>query len=86
MGRLVLNRNIDNFFAENELAARLLPGGRHRPGDLDLLLRRQAAADQGLLLLLRHTQRHRLGPNYLLLPANAPNASARTTATTTTAS
>ncbi|VAI10247.1 unnamed protein product [Triticum turgidum subsp. durum] len=50
VGRLVLNRNIDNFFSDDKLL-------------------------QTRIFSYSDTQRHRLGPNYLLLPANAPKCS-----------
>ncbi|XP_066306073.1 catalase isozyme C [Miscanthus floridulus] len=66
VGRMVLNRNIDNFFAENEQLA-FCPGlivpGIYYSDDKLLQTRIFSYSD---------TQRHRLGPNYLLLPANAP--------------
>ncbi|XP_021675148.2 catalase isozyme 2 [Hevea brasiliensis] len=66
IGRLVLNRNIDNWFAENEMLA-FDPGhvvpGIHYSNDKLFQLRTFAYAD---------TQRHRLGPNYKMLPVNAP--------------
>ena len=66
VGRLVLNRNIDNFFAENEMLAfnpaHVVPGVWYSD---DKFL-------QGRVFAYGDTQRHRLGPNYLLLPANAP--------------
>ncbi|XBH58493.1 hypothetical protein VPH35_079917 [Triticum aestivum] len=69
VGRLVLNRNIDNFFAENEQLA-FCPGiivpGVYYSDDKLLQTRIFSYSD---------TQRHRLGPNYLLLPANAPKCS-----------
>ncbi len=61
----MLNKNIDNFFAENEMLAfsmSLVPG-IHYSDDKMLQARSFAYAD---------TQRHRLGPNYLQLPVNAP--------------
>jgi catalase len=65
IGRLVLNRNPQNFFAEIEQAAfspaNLVPGIEPSP---DKLL-------QGRLFSYPDTQRHRLGPNYALLPVNA---------------
>lgn len=66
VGRMVLNRNIDNFFNENEMLA--FSPAVTVPGILysdDKLL-------QARLFSYSDTQRHRLGPNYLLLPANAP--------------
>ncbi|XP_059590679.1 catalase isozyme 1 isoform X1 [Vitis vinifera] len=66
VGRLVLNRNIDNFFAENEqlafCPAIVVPGVYYSD---DKLL-------QTRIFSYSDTQRHRLGPNYLQLPANAP--------------
>ncbi|KAG6400195.1 hypothetical protein SASPL_137020 [Salvia splendens] len=66
VGRLVLNRNIDNFFAENEQLAfcpSLVVPGVYYSDDKLLQTRIFSYSD---------TQRHRLGPNYLMLPANAP--------------
>ncbi|KAL5984210.1 Carnitine O-acetyltransferase mitochondrial [Asimina triloba] len=66
VGRMVLNRNIDNFFAENEQLAfspALVVPGIYYSDDKMLQCRVFAYND---------TQRHRLGPNYLMLPANAP--------------
>lgn len=66
VGRLVLNRNIDNFFAENEQLAfnpgHIVPGVYYSEDKL-LQTRIFAYAD---------TQRHRIGPNYMQLPVNAP--------------
>lgn len=66
VGRLVLNKNIDNFFAENEQLA-FSPGlvvpGIYYSDDKMLQCRIFTYSD---------TQRHRLGPNYLMLPVNAP--------------
>ncbi|ERM96130.1 hypothetical protein AMTRI_Chr09g34060 [Amborella trichopoda] len=66
VGRMVLNRNIDNFFNENEQLA-FNPGivvpGIYYSDDKFLQARTFAYGD---------TQRHRLGPNYLMLPVNAP--------------
>nr|AAC19398.1 root catalase [Mesembryanthemum crystallinum] len=66
VGRLVLNKNIDNFFTENEMLAfnpaSIVPG-IHFSHDKMLQARTFAYAD---------TQRHRLGVNFLLLPVNAP--------------
>jgi catalase len=65
IGRLVLDRNPQNFFAEIEQAAfspaNLVPGVEASP---DKLL-------QGRLFSYPDTQRHRLGANYALLPVNA---------------
>lgn len=66
VGRMVLNRNIDNFFAENEQLA-FCPGvivpGIYYSDDKMFQTRIFSYSD---------TQRHRLGPNYLMLPVNAP--------------
>jgi len=66
IGRLVLDRNPDNFFAEIEQAAfspsSFVPGVEPSP---DKLL-------QGRLFSYPDTQRHRLGPNYALIPVNSP--------------
>jgi catalase len=66
VGRLVLNRNPENYFAEVEQAAfapaNFVPGIGPSP---DKLL-------QGRLFSYHDTHRHRLGPNYHLLPINAP--------------
>lgn len=66
VGRLVLNKNIDNFFNENEQIAfcpALVVPGIHYSDDKLLQTRIFSYAD---------SQRHRLGPNYLQLPVNAP--------------
>jgi catalase len=69
LGRMVLNRNPENYFAEVEQAAfspgNFVPGIAASP---DKLL-------QGRLFSYHDTHRHRLGPNYHLLPVNAPKAS-----------
>lgn len=68
IGRLVLNRNPENYFAEVEQAAfspaNFVPGIGPSP---DKML-------QGRLFSYHDTHRHRLGPNYHLLPVNAPRA------------
>jgi catalase len=68
VGRLVLNRNPENYFAEVEQAAfspaNFVPGIGPSP---DRML-------QGRLFSYHDTHRHRLGPNYHLLPINAPKA------------
>jgi catalase len=68
IGRLVLNRNPENYFAEVEQAAfspaNFVPGIAASP---DKML-------QGRLFSYHDTHRHRLGPNYHLLPVNAPKA------------
>ena len=67
-GRLVLNRNPENYFAEVEQAAfspaNFVPGIGPSP---DKLL-------QGRLFSYHDTHRHRLGPNYHMLPINASKA------------
>lgn len=66
VGRMVLNKNPDNFFNDNEQLA-FAPG---------LVVPGIGYSDDKLLqtrvFSYPDTQRHRLGPNYLLLPANAP--------------
>ncbi|KAF3647330.1 hypothetical protein FXO37_20015 [Capsicum annuum] len=66
VGRLVLNRNIDNFFAENEQLAfnpgHIVPGIYYSEDKL-LQTRIFAYAD---------TQRHLIGLNYMQLLVNAP--------------
>lgn len=66
VGRLVFNQNIDNFFNENEslafCPALVVPGITYSE---DKLL-------QTRIFSYADTQRYRLGPNYLMLPANAP--------------
>jgi len=66
VGKMVLNRNPDNFFAEVEQAAfcpaSIVPGIEFSP---DKLL-------QGRTFSYADTQRHRLGSNYLELPINRP--------------
>ena len=68
IGRMVLNRNPVNYFAEVEQSAfspgTLVPGIAPSP---DKML-------QGRLFSYHDTHRHRLGPNYHLLPVNAPKA------------
>lgn len=66
VGRMVLNKNIDNFFAENEMLAfcpAIVVPGIYYSDDKLLQTRVFSYSD---------TQRHRLGPNYLMLPVNAP--------------
>jgi len=69
VGRLVLNRNPENYYAEVEQAAfspgNFVPGIGPSP---DKML-------QGRLFSYQDAHRHRLGPNYHLLPVNAPKAS-----------
>jgi catalase len=68
IGRMVLDRNPENYFAEVEQAAfspgNFVPGIGPSP---DKML-------QGRLLSYPDTHRHRLGPNFHLLPINAPKA------------
>ncbi|XP_018567821.1 catalase [Anoplophora glabripennis] len=65
-GKMVLNRNPENYFAEVEQIAfspaHLVPGIEPSP---DKML-------QGRLFAYGDTHRHRLGPNYLQLPVNCP--------------
>ena len=64
LGRMVLNRNPENYFAEVEQSAfspgNFVPGIAASP---DKLL-------QGRLFSYHDTHRHRLGPNYHLIPVN----------------
>jgi len=68
IGRMVLNRNPENYFAEVEQAAfspaNFVPGIAASP---DKML-------QGRLFSYHDTHIHRLGPNYHLLPINRPKA------------
>ena len=68
VGRMVLDRNPENYFAEVEQAAfspgTLVPGIAASP---DKML-------QGRLFSYHDTHRHRLGPNYHLLPVNSSKA------------
>jgi catalase len=68
IGKLVLNKNPENYFAEVEQSAfspaNFVPGIAASP---DKML-------QGRLFSYHDTHRHRLGPNYHLLPVNAPKA------------
>jgi catalase len=72
VGRLVLDRNPENFFAQIEQAAfepsALVPGIGISP-DKMLLGRMFAYAD---------THRYRIGPNYLQLPVNQPRVPVNT--------
>ncbi|SNS67951.1 catalase [Noviherbaspirillum humi] len=71
VGRIVLNRNPDNFFAEVEQSAfgtGVLVDGIDFSDDKML---------QGRTLSYSDTQRYRVGPNYLQLPINAPHEAAR---------
>jgi len=66
VGKLVLNRNPDNYFAEVEQSAfspsHFVPGIE---ASFDRML-------QGRLFSYPDTHRHRLGPNYLQIPINHP--------------
>ncbi len=68
IGRMVLNRNPENYFAEVEQSAfspgNLVPGIAASP---DKML-------QARLVSYHDAHLHRLGPNYQLLPVNAPKA------------
>lgn len=68
IGRMVLNRNPENYFAEVEQSAfspaNFVPGIAASP---DKML-------QGRLFSYHDTHRHRLGANYHLLPVNASKA------------
>lgn len=68
VGRMVLNRNPENYFAEVEQAAfspgNLVPGIGPSPDKMF----------QARIFAYHDTQRHRLGPNYHLLPINAPKS------------
>ncbi|KAG2770630.1 Catalase [Phytophthora cactorum] len=72
VGRLVLNRNPKNYFAEVEQLAfspsHMVPGIEPSP---DKML-------QGRLFSYPDTQRHRLGPNYQQIPVNKPLNELRT--------
>jgi len=65
VGRMVLNRNPENYFADVEQSAfspgSLVPGIAPSP---DKML-------QGRLFSYHDTHRHRLGPNYHLIPVNS---------------
>ena len=71
VGRMVLDRNPDNFFAEVEQSAfgtGVLVDGIDFSDDKML---------QGRTLSYSDTQRYRVGPNYLQLPVNAPQEGAQ---------
>ncbi|WP_395104497.1 catalase [Actinomadura sp. SCN-SB] len=73
VGRMVLNRNVENHFAENEqisFGTGVLVDGLDFSDDKMLVGRTFSYSD---------TQRHRVGPNYLQLPVNqAKEAKVRT--------
>lgn len=66
VGTLVLNRSVENYFAETEQSAfspgHLVPGMEPSP---DKML-------QGRLFSYPDTHRHRLGANYEQIPINCP--------------
>jgi catalase len=68
VGKMVLNRNPDNYFAEVEQVAfspgNFVPGIAASP---DKML-------QGRLFAYHDAHRYRIGPNYHLLPVNRPKA------------
>ncbi|HUY57533.1 MAG TPA: catalase [Candidatus Micrarchaeaceae archaeon] len=68
VGRMVLDRNPDNYFAEIEQAAfepaNLVPGIGPSPDKMLL----------GRLFSYPDTHRYRIGPNYLQLPVNRPKS------------
>jgi catalase len=68
IGRLVLNRNPENYFAEVEQAsfepANMVPGIGPSPDRMLL----------GRLFSYPDTHRYRIGPNYLQLPINRPKS------------
>ena len=68
VGRMVLDRNPENYFAEIEQAAfepaNLVPGIGPSPDKMLL----------GRLFSYPDTHRHRIGPNYLQLPVNRPQS------------
>jgi catalase len=71
VGRMVLNKNPDNVFAETEQSAfgtGVLVDGIDFSDDKML---------QGRTLSYSDTQRYRVGPNYLQLPINAPQEKAQ---------
>jgi catalase len=72
VGRMVLNRAPENFFAESEQIAfgtGVLVDGLDFSDDKMLVGRTFSYSD---------TQRHRVGPNYLQLPVNSPKKPVRT--------
>jgi catalase len=66
IGKMVLNRNPENYFAEVEQAA--FSPGNLVPG----IAASQDKMLQGRLFSYHDTHIHRLGPNYHMLPVNAP--------------
>ncbi len=66
IGKIILNRNVDNYFAETEQAA--FSPGNFVPGispTTDRIL-------QARLFSYPDTQRYRLGPNFEQIPINCP--------------
>ena len=79
VGMMTLNRNIDNFFTENEQVAfgtGVLVDGLDFSDDKMLIGRTFSYTD---------TQRYRVGPNYLQLPVNRPAAGVPTPTSATAA-
>ena len=73
IGRMVLDRNPDNFFAETEQVA--FHPGQHRAGHR---LHQRSAAAGPAVLLSRHAAKSRLGgANFHELPINAPSCPMR---------
>ena len=72
IGRMVLNRNPENFFAEVEQSAfepaNMVPGIGPSPDRMLL----------GRLFSYPDTHRYRIGPNYLQLPINRPHSAVHT--------
>jgi len=66
VGKMVLNRNQENFFAETEQSA-FSPG--HLVPGIEVT---QDKVLQGRLFSYPDTHRHRLGVNYLQIPINCP--------------
>ncbi len=72
VGRMVLDRNVSDFFAQNEQIAfgtGVLVDGLDFSDDKMLVGRTFSYSD---------TQRYRVGPNYLQLPVNQPKVAVRT--------
>jgi catalase len=72
VGKMTLDRNVENFFAENEQSAfgtGVLVDGLDFSDDKMLIGRTFSYSD---------TQRYRVGPNYLQLPVNQPATPAAT--------
>ncbi|KAK8585235.1 hypothetical protein V6N13_139170 [Hibiscus sabdariffa] len=69
VGRLILNKNIDNFFAENEQLA-FCPAIVVSGTIIQMI---SCSRLQTRIFSYSDTQRRRLGPNYLQLPAMLPS-------------